>query len=93
VAQHRTERVMIETERYRVTGTLHLPREGYRSRLSDFLSAADRDFVSLTDVAVEPLDGRAAPVTHRYLAVARRHIVLAAPMDPDSQWLEPAPEG
>ena len=34
--QHRSERVRLETERYRIFGTLTLPRDGYRSRMSDY---------------------------------------------------------
>jgi len=77
--QHRQERVYIETARHRITGSLTLPAEGYRSRLSDFLNGSERDFVSLTDVVVE-LIGRDGPGTaHDFMAVARRHIVFAIP--------------
>ena len=77
--QHRYERVYVETARHRITGRLTLPAEGYRSRLSDFLNASERDFVSLTDVVVEII-GREGPGTsHDFIAVARRHIVFAIP--------------
>jgi hypothetical protein len=77
--QHRHERVYVETARHRITGLLTLPADGYRSRLSDFLNASERDFVSLTDVVVETI-GREGPGTeHDFLAVSRRHIVLAIP--------------
>ena len=79
---YRHERVMIETGRHRITGTLTLPQEGYRSRISDFLNAGDRDFVALTDVLVEPLDdGGGAGEHHDFLAVARGHIVLVTPLE------------
>jgi len=78
--QHRSERVMIETERYRIYGALTLPRDGYRSRMSDFLNSSDRDFISLTDVLMEPIDGGASS-RHAYVAVARSHIVFALPME------------
>lgn len=74
--QHRTERVVFETERHHITGMLTLAREGYRSRVSDLLNAIERDFVSLTDVTVTRLDG-GEPETHAFLAVSRQHIVLA----------------
>ena len=45
--QHRSERVLIETERYRIYGVLTLPRDGYRSRMSDFLNSGEREFISL----------------------------------------------
>jgi hypothetical protein len=77
--QHRHERVYVETARHRITGVLTLPADGYRSRLSDFLNAHERDFVSLTDAVVEII-GREGPGTrHEFLAVSRGHIVLAIP--------------
>jgi hypothetical protein len=76
----RHEQVVFETHRHRITGTLTLPHEGYRSRVSDFLNSSDQHFVALTDVEVEPLDGVTGEVTrHAFLAVARAHIVLAEP--------------
>ena len=77
--QHRSERVLIETERYRIYGVLTLPRDGYRSRMSDFLNSGEREFISLTDVVMESL-GDGATTRHDYVAVARRHIVFAIPM-------------
>ncbi len=75
-SDHRTERVTIETERHRIVGVLTLARDGYRSRVSDVLNASERDFITLTDVTVAPLDG--GPVElHPYLSLARRHIVFA----------------
>ncbi|MCW2958892.1 MAG: hypothetical protein JWP18_1695, partial [Solirubrobacterales bacterium] len=38
--QHRYERVIIETVRHRIEGTVTLARDGYRSRLSDVLNAS-----------------------------------------------------
>jgi hypothetical protein len=73
---HRTERVLIETERHRIEGLLTLARDGYRSRVSDVLNAVERDFITLTEVTVAPLDG--GPIElHPYLSLARRHIVFA----------------
>lgn len=79
---HRRERIRIETERHRIVGELTLARDGYRSRVSDVLNAPERDFLTLTDVSVEPLAG--GPVElYPYLTLARRHIVfaVAAPAD------------
>jgi hypothetical protein len=73
---HRRERIRIETERHRIEGLLTLARDGYRSRVSDVLNASERDFLTLTDVTVAPLEG--GPVElHHYLTIARRHIVFA----------------
>ncbi len=74
--EHRRERILIETERHRIEGVLTLARDGYRSRVSDVLNASERDFITLTDVTVAPLEG--GPVElHPYLTLARRHIVFA----------------
>jgi hypothetical protein len=74
--EHRQERVRIETERHRIEGVLTLARDGYRSRVSDVLNASERDFITLTEVTVSPLEG--GPIElHPYLSLARRHIVFA----------------
>jgi hypothetical protein len=78
--QHRSERVLIETDRYRIFGSLTLPRDGYRSRMSDFLNSSDRDFISLTDVVMEAVGGDGSRSNHSYIAVARSHIVFAMPV-------------
>jgi hypothetical protein len=73
---HRRERVRMETERHRIEGYLTLARDGYRSRVSDVLNASERDFLTLTEVTVAPLEG--GPIElHEYLTLARRHIVFA----------------
>jgi hypothetical protein len=75
----REERIFIETERYRLTGTIRLPRDGYRSRMTDYLNAFERGFLALTEVEAEPIN-RSRPPTHiPFVAVAVRHIVLAGP--------------
>ena len=76
----RNERVLIETDRYRIVGDLTLPRDGYRSRMTDFLNAAERDFIALTAVNLRPIDG-GDEVELKFLAVSRRHVVLAMPID------------
>ena len=76
----RRERVRIETERHRIEGLITLARDGYRSRVSDVLNASERDFITLTDVTVSPLEG--GPVElHPFLTLARRHIVFAVAAD------------
>lgn len=76
---HRLENVVVETDRYRIEGKLTLPREGYRSRLSDYVNQRDRDFFAFQDAKMTPLsggDGQTVP----FLMVARRHVVLVAPV-------------
>ena len=55
--ENRKERLLIETDRHRIRGEVTLAREGYGSRISDMLNASERDFIALTDVTIEPLDG------------------------------------
>jgi hypothetical protein len=79
--EQREQRVVIETERYRITGALSMPRDGYRSRLTDYLNASERAFVALTDVQLEPLDGGSEPRHREFLALSLSHVVLAMPVD------------
>jgi hypothetical protein len=81
--EHKDERVVLETARYRISGLLRLPRDGYRSRLTDFLNAGERDFIALTDVDLMPLNGDQLAEHREFIAVARSQIVLAAPVDPE----------
>ena len=76
----RHEQVILETERYRIEGNLTLPREGYRSRLSDYVNQRDREFLALQDVTVTALDKRDQVEHISFLMVARRHIRLVTPM-------------
>jgi len=69
--------VLLETARYRVVGTLRLPRDGYRSRMTDFLNSNERDFIALTEVEVHSLDDPTVTFSRPFLAISRRHIVLA----------------
>jgi hypothetical protein len=80
--EHRDERIVVETGRYRITGLLRLPRDGYRSRLTDYLNSAERVFVALTDVELEPLDGGERQHCP-FLAVSLSHVVLAMPLEGD----------
>jgi hypothetical protein len=79
--EHRDERIVVETDRYRISGILHLPRDGYRSRLTDYLNAAERAFLALTDVEITPLDGDGASEQRPFLALSINHVVLAMPAD------------
>jgi hypothetical protein len=72
----REERILVETERYRLTGTVRLSAEGYGSRLTDRLNASEREFIALTDVELVPLDG-GEPERRAYVALGRRHVVYA----------------
>jgi hypothetical protein len=77
--EQREQRIIVETDRYRITGVLNMPRDGYRSRLTDYLNGSEVSFVALTDVSLERLDGR-GDLEHRdFLALSLSHVVLAMP--------------
>ena len=78
---YRRLRVRLETERHVIEGTLQLPNEGYRSRMTDFLNSHDSDFLPITDAELTwPGDDRPAE-RHEYLAVSVRHIVLGVELE------------
>jgi hypothetical protein len=79
--EQRLNRIQAETERYRITGYLSLPPDGYRSRLSDYLNAPERSFLALTDVEVAPLEGSSGVKQHKFLALAISHVVFAVPLE------------
>lgn len=76
----REEQVVLETDRYRITGALTLPAEGFRSRLSDYVNQRDREFLTLSDARVEPLDGSAEPRVESFVMIGRSHVRLIAPV-------------
>ena len=82
----RKERVVLETQSHRVVGDLHLPKEGYLSRLSDFLNRNELRFITLTDVTMlEHSDaGLMNASQHDFMAVGADHVQFAYP-DPDTQ--------
>jgi hypothetical protein len=79
--EDREQRIVLETGRYRITGTLRTPRDGSRSRLTDFLNSSERTFIALTDVELEPLNGTGSAEQQAYIAVSLSQIVLAMPAD------------
>jgi hypothetical protein len=89
--QFRRERIRIETERHEIEGTLQLPNEGFRSRLTDYLGAQGDDFLPLTDVEVTYLDGSRAPEKHEYLALATRQVILVVELESLGTVDEPIP--
>jgi hypothetical protein len=75
----RQERVVVETDRYRVEGMLTLPKEGYRSRVSDHVNRRDQEFFTVLDASLVALDGSGADWKAPVLMLARRHIRLIVP--------------
>ncbi len=89
--QFRRERVRIETARHEIEGTLQLPHEGFRSRLTDFLNAQGDDFLPLTDVTVTYIDSTRELERHDYLALSTRHVVLVIELGTIDVVDEPVP--
>jgi hypothetical protein len=79
--EQRTERIIVETDRHRITGHVLLPADGYRSRLTDYLNASEREFLAMTDVEVSALDGSPRIEKRDFIALSLRHVVLAMPAD------------
>jgi hypothetical protein len=77
--EQRSERIIVETDRHRITGDLSLPADGYRSRLTDYLNASEREFLALTDVEVTSLQGSPRVERRAFIALSLRHVVLAMP--------------
>jgi hypothetical protein len=77
----RRQRVRIETERHVIEGTLQMPNEGYRSRMTDFLNAQEQDFVPVTDADVSWVDGSRRSERLAYVAVSTRHVVLVTELE------------
>lgn len=78
--ESKLERIVLETDKYRIVGDLRLPREGYRSRLSDFLNHGDVHFIPLINAELRPHNGDPA-FERSFVAVARTHVLLAHPHD------------
>ena len=74
----REEQVVLETDRYRIVGALTLPREGYRSRLSDYVNQRDREFFAVSDATITSLDDTESTRKAAFIMVARRHVTLVA---------------
>src|SRR5436309_3247799 len=74
----RHEDIILETDRYRISGTLTLPREGYRSRLSDYVNQRDREFFTLSAATVTELDAPGQTRKASFLMVGRSHVRLIA---------------
>ena len=75
----RLERVVVETDRYRVEGDVKLPQEGYRSRISDYINRPEQEFLTLINVELRSIDGSGRDWNTPVLMLARRHIRLIVP--------------
>jgi hypothetical protein len=73
----RDARVSLETDHHLITGTLQLPRDGFRSRVTDYLNSKADEFLPVTDAEVAPRDRPGEGRTVPFLAVAVRHVIIA----------------
>ena len=73
----RVERVVLETDRHRIVGDLTMPREGYRSRLSDYLNRGELAFIPLANAVVTSLDAPEESEEREFIAVGRVHVHFA----------------
>jgi hypothetical protein len=78
--EHRRQRVQLETDRHRITGTITLPADQHHGRLSDVINSRERDFIALTDVVIEPVGGGEAE-RRQFTAVSRQHITLVSEIE------------
>jgi hypothetical protein len=79
-AETRRQRVVLETERYRIVGDVTLPAEGFRGRLSDLLNREGVQFIALVDATISGRNGE-APEQRPFIAVARDHVQVAYEAD------------
>ena len=79
-AEVRRERVVLETQRYRIVGDVTLPAEGFHSRLSDLLNREGVQFIPLVNATITGR-GDEPPVQRKFIAVARDHIQIAYESD------------
>ncbi|HEX8976219.1 MAG TPA: hypothetical protein VF781_06870 [Solirubrobacteraceae bacterium] len=77
--EQREQRIIVETDRHRISGLVRLPADGYRSRLTDYLNASEGEFLALTDAEVATLGGSPRVEHREFIALSLRHIVLVMP--------------
>ena len=79
-AEVRRERVVLQTERYKIVGDVTLPAEGFHSRLSDLLNREGVQFIPLVNAMITGRDGE-PPIERPFIAVAREHVQIAYESD------------
>jgi len=77
----RRERVVVETDRYRVEGDVTLPPESYRNALLDYLNRSGQEFLYLENSELTALDGSGRDWHAPVLMLAKRFIHLVVPTD------------
>lgn len=69
-----TERIVIETDRYRVEADIKLLRGNYQNSLIEYLNHREEEFLFLTNVDLVALDGSGRDWSTPVLFLAKRHI-------------------
>ena len=85
----RRQKVMVETDRYRIDGDMTLPSEGYRSRLSDHVNRREQEFFTIQDATLTPHEGGES-WSAEVLLLASAHIRLIVPGAEDEAPSDPA---
>jgi len=75
----RKERIVIETDLYRIEGDILLPPDGYANPLSNFMNRDDQEFLYLENVELVALDGSGRNWNSPKLNLRRRHVRSVAP--------------
>lgn len=77
----RTERVIVETDRYRIEGDLSLFQGSYHDSLMAYLTNNNDEFIHLTNAEFVSLDGSGRDWTSQSVLLDRRYIRAVAPKD------------
>ena len=75
----RLEKVTLETDRYRIEGSVTLPAEGHRSRLSDHVNRRGQEFFTVQEARIRSLDGTGEEWSEPVIMIGRAHIRLIVP--------------
>jgi hypothetical protein len=70
----RHERIVVETDMYRVEGDIALSYGGYRNALTDHLNNSNEEFIFLVNVEMVMLDGSGRSWSAPSLMLAKRFI-------------------
>ncbi len=73
----RIQRVVLETDRYRITGEVTLPAEGSRTRLSDLLNREGLSFIPLSNAEIISHENDGPRERIKFIAVARENVQIA----------------
>ena len=79
--ERKRERVIVESARYRIAGEVTLPPEGYKSRLSDHINEAQREFLIVLDAIMTPFDDPENRFRSQVVMINRSKIDVIFPED------------